>query len=214
MPRGARGPLPRTGEWPYAPFRPGRTGGTLPFMGATTRIRAGTRGTRAAAVAGLAVLAGGALGACRPGDLSSATVAYTTDTTATAQLKREHVDVSWLTCTGSYDDGGGTAARTPTPSETTVVSVDCQGETGDRRKITVTGRVTRAVDGACVRGDLTAKVGGRRVFHVDGLGDCDATPGPTYRPPSKGQPQPTVTVTVTRTIWCKGDPTCWPVEGK
>ncbi len=65
-----------------------------------------------------------------------------------------------------------------------------------------------------MRGDLTAKVGGKVWFHVDGLGDCNATTGPTYRPPTHGQPGPTVTVTVTRTIWCKGDPTCWPVEGK
>ncbi|MGY4994040.1 hypothetical protein [Streptomyces sp. 900105245] len=181
-------------------------------MGASRRIRAGTRGTRTWVVAGLAVLAGGAMVACQ-GDLSTATVAYTTDTTATARLEREDVDVRWLTCTGSYGDRGGTAARTPSPSETTVVSVDCSGETKDRRKITVTGKVTKAVDGACVRGDLTARVGGRQVFHVDGLGDCGATPGPTYRP-SGGGGQPTVTVTVTRTLWCKGDPTCWPVEGK
>ncbi|MFS4095293.1 hypothetical protein [Streptomyces sp. AF1A] len=183
-------------------------------MGALGRMRGGTRGTRAAVAAGLAVVAGGVLAGCQPGDLDTASAAYTTDTTATARLKRQHVDVSWLTCTGRY--AGGSAARgTPSPSESTVVSVDCQGETGDRRKITVTGRVTRAVDGACVRGDLTARVGGRRVFHVSGLGDCDATPGPTYRPPTRpGGGQPTVTVTVTRTIWCKGDPTCWPVEGK
>ncbi|GGW38091.1 lipoprotein [Streptomyces lucensis JCM 4490] len=166
------------------------------------------------AVVGLVVTAGGAMAACRPGDLSSATAAYTTDTTATARLKREHVDVSWLTCTGDYGKGGGAAAGTPSPSETTVVSVDCRGETKDGRKITVTGRVTRAVEGACVRGDLTARVGGRQVFHVSGLGDCDARPRPTYRLPTGGQPRPTVTVTVTRTVWCKGDPTCWPVEGK
>ncbi|MFG2605706.1 hypothetical protein ACGFT2_19500 [Streptomyces sp. NPDC048514] len=187
-------------------------------MGAWTSWTAGARkrrGARAAAVVGLVVVAGGATAACRPGDLSSATVAYTTDTTATAQLKHEHVDVSWLSCTGSYGKGGGPARRTPSPSETTVVSVDCRGETRDRRKITVTGEVTKAVDGACVRGDLTAEVGGRRVFHVRGLGDCDATPpGPTYRPPGGGQPRPTVTVTVTRTVWCESDPGCRPVEGK
>ncbi|MFI9805665.1 hypothetical protein ACIHEJ_15085 [Streptomyces sp. NPDC052301] len=178
-------------------------------------VRGNRRGVQVVAVAGLVVAAGGVLVACQPGDLDTVTAAYTTDTTATARLKQQHVDVSWLSCTGSYGDRGP-AARTPSPSETTVVSVDCQGETKDRRKITVTGKVTRAVDGACVRGDLTAEVGGRRVFHVDGLGDCDATPGPTYRPPTyqPGGGRPTVTVTVTRTLWCKGDPTCWPVEGK
>ncbi|MEU2924689.1 hypothetical protein ABZ636_06445 [Streptomyces sp. NPDC007251] len=169
---------------------------------------------RVVAAGGVVLAAGAALVACQPGDLSTTSAAYTTDTTATAKLKRQHVDVSWLTCTGNY--GGGSAKRTPSPSESTVVSVDCRGETKDGRKITVTGKVTRAVDGACVRGDLTAKVGGRQVFHVDGLGDCDATTGPTYKPPTyqPGGGRPTVTVTVTRTLWCKGDPTCWPVQGK
>ncbi|MFG2635755.1 hypothetical protein ACGFX8_17985 [Streptomyces sp. NPDC048362] len=178
-------------------------------MGARTPI---PRGRRVVAVAGLVVAAGGVLTACRPGDLSSATVAYTTDTTATARLKHEHVDVSWLSCNGNGD--GVAVTRSPSPTESTVVSVDCRGKTEDGRDITVTGKVTKAVDGACVRGDLTAKVGGRQVFHVSGLGDCDATAAPTYRPPTWGQPRPTVTVTVTRTLWCKGDPTCWPVEGK
>ncbi|MGW3203521.1 hypothetical protein [Streptomyces sp. NPDC001135] len=177
-------------------------------------LRGNRRVVRAVAVAGLVVGAGTAVVACQPGDLSSASAAYTTGTTATARLKQQHVDVSWLTCTG--DRGGGSTGKSPSPAESTVVSVDCRGETRGGRKITVTGKVTRAVDGACVRGDLTARVGGRQVFHVDGLGDCDAKPGPTYRPPTyrPGGGRPTVTVTVTRTLWCKGDPTCWPVEGK
>ncbi|MBL1104892.1 hypothetical protein JK361_09845 [Streptomyces sp. 5-8] len=171
-------------------------------MGAWRGIR---RGPRAVAVAGLVVLAGGAAVACQPGGLGSATVAYTTDQTATTALERRHVDVNWLTCTGVYgdDDGGGKA---PSPAETTVVSVDCRGETDDGRKIVVTGLVTKAVDGACVRGDLKATVAGRQVFHVGGLGDCAAKPGPTYHLPTGGQPKPTVTVTVTRTVW--------PVPGK
>lgn len=176
-------------------------------------LRGNRRGVRGVAAVGLVVGVGAAVVACQPGDLSSASAAYTTDATATARLKQQHVDVSWLTCTGNY--GGRPAGKSPSPGESTVVSVDCRGETRDGRKITVTGKVTRAVDGACVRGDLTAKVGGRQVFHVDGLGDCDATPGPTYRPPTyRPGGRPTVTVTVTRTLWCKGDPTCWPAEGK
>lgn len=172
------------------------------------------------AAAGLAALAAGGVVACDPGGLSTASVAYTTDRTATAELNRRHTSVQWLSCTAHYGSGGRTATAgkpTPSASRTTVASVDCQGKTKDGRKITVTGKVTRAVSGACVRGNLTAKVGGRVLFHVSGLGDCDATTGPTYRPPithgpTGGQPGPTVTVT--RTIWCKGDPTCWPVEGK
>ncbi|MEU1405697.1 hypothetical protein ABZ471_25650 [Streptomyces sp. NPDC005728] len=186
-------------------------------MGVLRRIRRRPRPARVLGVAGLAAVTVGVVTACQPGDLSSATVAYTTDRTATAELGRQHVDVNWLTCTGSYGKAGYTPGKTPSPSETTVVSVDCQGETRDGRKITVTGKVTKAVDGACVRGDLTARVAGRQVFHVGGLGDCDATPKPPYTPPATYRPpggQPTVTVTVTRTLWCKGDPTCWPVQGK
>ncbi|MGW3143754.1 MULTISPECIES: hypothetical protein [Streptomyces] len=189
-------------------------------MGALRRIWRRPRGTRVAAVAGLAVVAVGGAVACQPGDLSTASVAYTTDKTATAELERQHADVRWLTCTGNYGNGnkGYTPGKTPSPTESTVVSVDCQGKTNDGRKITVTGKVTKAVDGACVRGDLVAKVGGKEWFHVKGLGNCDAKPGPTYTPPVTYRPsdghQPVPTVTVTRTIWCKGDPTCWPVEGK
>ncbi|QTD98460.1 hypothetical protein S1361_13955 [Streptomyces cyanogenus] len=159
------------------------------------------------AVAGLVAAGAGAVVACQPGGLGSATVAYTTDRTATAALEHRHVNVDWLSCTGHQGDDG-THGTSPAPSESTVVSVDCQGQTDDGRKIVVTGLVTKAVDGACVRGDLTAKVGGRQVFRVAGLGNCSAKPGPTYRAPTGGQPEPdvTVTVTVTRTVW--------PVQGK
>ncbi|MFD4789432.1 hypothetical protein ACFWN1_20700 [Streptomyces sp. NPDC058459] len=181
-------------------------------MGASRWIRRGPRPVRLLAVTGLAVLAAGTVTACQPGELGAASVAYTTDSTATDALKRRDVNVSWLTCTGRQ--GGGQASGSPSGS--TVVTVDCQGRTKDGRDIAVTGRVTRAVNGACVRGNLTAEVGGRRVFRVSGLGDCDAapayTPPATYRPP--GQPRPTVTVTVTRTLWCENDPACRPVEGK
>ncbi|MET8243003.1 hypothetical protein ABZV31_00335 [Streptomyces sp. NPDC005202] len=191
-------------------------------MGVWRRIRRRARGRRVMAAAGLAVAAAGGAVACDPGGLSSASVAYTTDRTATAELNRQHASVRWLSCTATYGSGNKAytpGKSTPSASETTVASVDCRGQTNDGRDITVTGKVTRAVDGACVRGDLTAKVGGKVWFHVHGLGDCSATTGPTYTPPvtyrpTHGQPGPTVTVTVTRTIWCKGDPTCWPVEGK
>ncbi|MFB7509904.1 hypothetical protein [Streptomyces broussonetiae] len=183
-------------------------------MGAFRWVRYGSHGARVVGAAGAVVVAGGALVACQPTGLDSMTAAYTTGRTATAGLKQQHVDVSWLSCTG-HDRSNGTAG-TLSPTGTGAVFVDCKGETGHRQKITVTGRVTKVVDGACVRGDLTAWVGGRQVFHVSGLGDCNATPGPTYKPPTyrPGGGRPTVTVTVTRTLWCKGDPTCWPVEGK
>jgi len=144
-------------------------------------------------------------------------VAFTTDQTATKELERRKVDVQWLSCTANYGNSNknsqGRAA--PSASETTVADVDCQGQTKDGRDITVTGKVTRAVNGACVRGDLTAKVGGKQWFHVTGLGNCNATPSPIINPThGNGQPGATVTVTVTKTIWCKGHPQCWPVEGK
>lgn len=184
-------------------------------MGVLRRIRR-PKGRRLAAVTGIVAVAVGGAVACQPGDLSSAAVAYTTDQTATTQLQRQHVDVRWLSCTGTYGDGdkAATSAGTPAPSETTVVSVDCQGQTGDHKDITVKGQVTRAVDGKCVRGDLRATVGGKEVFHVSGLGNCNATPTPpvSYHPVTPGGPGPTVTVT--KTIWCQGDPTCWPVQGK
>ncbi|WP_199880880.1 hypothetical protein [Streptomyces kebangsaanensis] len=190
-------------------------------MGALRRIPYLPRGRRVLAGAVLAVGAVGGAVACDPGGLSTASAAYTTDRTATDELNRRHASVRWLTCTGDYGGGRTYTPGKPTPSasETTVVTVDCRGETKDGRRITVTGRVTRAVDGACVRGDLTAKVGGKVWFHVNGLGDCDATTGPTYRPPvtyrpTHGQPGPVVTATVTRTIWCPDDPVCRPVQGK
>jgi hypothetical protein len=153
------------------------------------------------------VVAGAAVG-CDAAGLTAGSVAYTTDGVATDEIERRGVDVRWLTCTAGYGGASGAAG------EETVASVECQGETGDGRDITVTGRVTRAVDGACVRGDLTAEVGAKQLFRVSGLGDCaSATPSPV-RPPDSGRPgQPTVTVTVTRTVWCTDDPQCGP-KGK
>ena len=186
-------------------------------MGALRRNWRRPRAQRVAAVAGLAIVAVGGAVACDPGGLNSASVAFTTDQTATKELERRKVDVQWLSCTANYGNNNkNSQGRTaPSASETTVADVDCQGQTKDGRDITVTGKVTRAVNGACVRGDLTAKVGGKRWFHVTGLGNCNATPSPIINPThGNGQPGATVTVTVTKTIWCKGHPQCWPVEGK
>ncbi|MGI5375325.1 hypothetical protein ACQEV2_13955 [Streptomyces sp. CA-251387] len=171
-----------------------------------------TQVARAAGVVGLVVVAVGGAVACDPGGLSSATVAFTTDQTVTEELERQKADVQWLNCTGSYEDGkGGSAA--PTATENTVVKVDCEGETKDGKDITVTGRITRAVSGACVRGDLVAKIDGKEWFHVNGLGNCNATPSPVNPGGGGQQPGPTVTVTVTKTVYCKQHPNCWP-EGK
>lgn len=167
-----------------------------------------------------AVLVVGGLVACEPGGIGTATVSYTTDQTVTRELDRQQAQVRWLTCNASRDgDGDGAtasagegAAGEKTAGEKTVVTVDCEGETDDGKDITVHGKVTRVVDGACVRGDLTAEVGGEQVFRVDGLGNCDATSAPPADRPSPEEPGPTVTVT--RTIWCPDDPHCRPVQGK
>ncbi|MFF9115721.1 hypothetical protein ACF09Y_08930 [Streptomyces massasporeus] len=181
-------------------------------MGASTRYRLGPRGRRVAVAAAFAVLAVGGAVACEPGGISSASVAYTTDETVTKELNRQKADVRWLTCTASYGDNGGKSS--PSARERTVATVDCEGETKDGKDITVDGKVTHAVDGACVRGNITAKVDGKVWFQVDGLGDCDSTTPPPVGGPGGGGPGPTVTVTVTQTVWCDRYPDCRPVEGK
>ncbi|MFI8895299.1 hypothetical protein [Streptomyces paradoxus] len=181
-------------------------------MGASTRYRLGPRGRRVAVAATFAAVAVGGAAACEPGSISSASVAYTTDETVTKELNRQKAGVRWLTCTASYGESGGKAS--PSARERTVATVDCEGETDDGKDITVDGRVTHAVDGACVRGKITAKVDGKVWFEVDGLGDCNSTSPPPVGGPPGGQPGPTVTVTVTQTIWCEQYPDCRPVEGK
>lgn len=186
-------------------------------MGALRRIRRRVAGRRGPAAAGLAVVTVLGLAACEPGDgLSSAAVAYTTDQAGTAELERQHVDVRWLSCSASYgsDNKAYTPGHTPSASARTVADVDCQGRTKDGRDISLKGKVTREVEGKCVRGDLTAKVGGKEWFHVNVLGNCNAVSTPSYTPPVYHQPGATATVTVTKTMWCKGDPTCWPAQGK
>jgi hypothetical protein len=173
-------------------------------MGEVTR----TRRRRAGAVTLLVVTGVGAAVACDPNGLDAATVSYTTDRMATHELGRHGVDIRRLTCQAK---GPGDRTPSPSPGATAVATVDCRGETTDGRGITVTGRITRAVNGQCVRGNLVARVGTREVFRVSGLGDCDAgpsAPAATYRPPDG--PQPTVTVTVTKTLWCQTSPGCWP----
>ncbi|MFF9772426.1 hypothetical protein ACF1HJ_01880 [Streptomyces sp. NPDC013978] len=181
-------------------------------MGAWKRLRAyRTGGRRLLLGAGLGVCAVAGLVACEGGGLNTGAVAFTTDQLATKELEREGLDVQWLTCTASYDGEGGGKSASPSSSVATVAKVDCQGEDKEGRDITVTGKVTKEVNGRCVRGDLTAKVDGKEWFHVEGLGDCDAPE--SGQPGAPGQPGPTATVTVTQTIWCQKDPACVP-EGK
>ncbi|MCF1646149.1 MULTISPECIES: hypothetical protein [Streptomyces] len=181
-------------------------------MGASKSHRPVPRGRRVAIAAAFAVVAVGGAVACEPGSVSAASVAYTTDETVTKELNRQKAGVRWLTCTASYGENGGKSS--PSARERTVATVDCEGETDDGKDITVDGKVTHAVDGACVRGNITAKVDGKVWFQVDGLGDCNSSTPPPVGGPANGQPGPTVTVTVTQTIWCERYPDCRPVEGK
>ncbi|MFJ3665016.1 hypothetical protein ACIPSE_01025 [Streptomyces sp. NPDC090106] len=174
-------------------------------MGALRRIWGRPRRQRGAAVAVLALAVGAGAVACDPAGLNSASVAYTTDQTVTKELERQKADVRWLTCQASY----GTRS-TPTATENAIAEVHCTGETTDGKDIKVDGKITRVVNGQCVRGELTAKVDGKTWFQVNGLGNCNATPEPVNNQPQGG----TVTVTVTETIWCDKYPDCRPVQGK
>ncbi|MEU2245642.1 hypothetical protein [Streptomyces sp. NPDC019224] len=156
----------------------------------------------------LAAAAVTGLSACEPADgigaLNTASVAVTTDRTATRALEHEGVQVRWLTCTASLGGEGAKASPARSGASTAparrVADVDCDGMTKDGREITLGGRVTQAVEGRCVRGDMTAKTGGRAVFRATLLGDCSApaTTAPPPGPPGRHDgPTATVTVTVT-----------------
>ncbi|MGW1406084.1 hypothetical protein [Streptomyces sp. NPDC002403] len=146
----------------------------------------------------------GAVG-CEPvGGLNSASIAVTTDQVGTGALERNGVDVRWLSCTAGVDrEGFGAGAASPAASANRIADVDCTGKTGNGEAITLTGKVTQALGGRCVRGDLTAKAGGRSVFRADVLGDCDAAPSTAVVNPQPAgggagfRPAVTVTVTVT-----------------
>ncbi|MFE7842589.1 hypothetical protein ACFU53_42955 [Streptomyces sp. NPDC057474] len=209
-------------------------------MGAWRRIRAyRTGGRRLLLGVGLGIGAVAGLVACEGGGLNTGAIAFTTDQMGTKELERQGLDVQWLNCTASYDsDGDGDKqgddkqgddkqgddkqgddkkSKSPSSSANTVANVDCTGEDKEGRDISLTGKVTKEVNGKCVRGDLTAKVDGKEWFHVDVLGNCNAPdPTPSAGLPDPDQPDrpgPTATVTVTQTIWCQKDPQCWP-EGK
>ncbi|MCX0243769.1 hypothetical protein NEH16_21710 [Streptomyces drozdowiczii] len=151
----------------------------------------------------LAAAAVTGLTACEPADgagaLNTASVAFTTDRTATRALEHEGVRVRWLTCTASLDGGGATRSRTPSATRQEA-EVHCDGKTTSGGDIALDGQVTYAVEGRCVRGDMTAKTGGRAVFRATLLGDCTApaTTAPPAGTPGRGNgPTATVTVTVT-----------------
>jgi hypothetical protein len=154
--------------------------------------------------------------ACEPIDgLNSASVALTTDRTGTGALERKGVDVQWLNCTAEVEGGGTTpSSASPSASVRQVAHVDCRGRTAGGKDVTLAGKVTKEVNGLCVRGDLTGKVGDRTVLRADVLGNCDAAPSTGgVTPPTGGAgggsgggggARPTVTVTVTVTEYAQG----------
>ncbi|PSM43320.1 hypothetical protein C6Y14_10850 [Streptomyces dioscori] len=176
-------------------------------MGALRRIR-----HRGPAITLAAVSAVFALVACEPGDgLNTAAVAITTDQKGTSELEKRGVDVQWLTCTASY---GEKNEPSPSASVHSVASVDCTGETKDGQDISIKGQVTQEVDGTCVRGDLTATVGGKEVFRLNVLGNCQANTPPADNPTTPPPDQPGATVTVTRTVTVYPNPSCSCISGK
>ncbi|GBQ00114.1 hypothetical protein SSP531S_15240 [Streptomyces spongiicola] len=175
-------------------------------MTAPLRLRCLPRPLRVLTASACAALTASGLVACDPGTsggLSAMAVSYTTDRAGTRALEEEGVPVHWLSCSARLNSATGAS-----PSGRAAAGVDCEGETGDGARITITGTVTQEIGGRCVHGDLTAKSDGRRVFRAYVLGDCNAplptaTRTPWSFPPAPGNggaPRPTVTATVTVTV--------------
>ncbi|MEU9606899.1 hypothetical protein [Streptomyces sp. NPDC048057] len=177
------------------------------------------RTTVRAATAGLAGAALVVLTACEPTahELSANSVSLTTDQTATSTLERIGFDVRWFSCTttveraeGKNGDGDvrGDGATKPAPGGVTEpATVACEGKTRKGQPITLKGKVTDEIAGACVRGDLDARVDGQLVFEARYLGNCAGGPSgtttrdaSTRRPAADERARPTVTVTVTETV--------------
>ncbi|MFE9865915.1 hypothetical protein ACFYPZ_24780 [Streptomyces sp. NPDC005506] len=146
--------------------------------------------------------------------MNSASVALTTDRAGTAALEGKGVDVRWLNCTAEVEGVGATpSSPSPSASVRQVAQVDCRGRTVGGKDITLAGKVTKEVNGTCVRGDLTGRVSDRTVLRADVLGNCGAAPSTRVVTPSTGGggggngegggnggvggARPTVTVTVT-----------------
>lgn len=142
------------------------------------------------ALAAVTVAAVAGATACDPdaaGGLNSAAVALATDQAGTRALEQAGLTVQWMSCTAEM----GTRPGAPSPSAGSsgqVARVNCEGETKDRKKLTIKGKVTEEREGRCVRGDLTATAGDRVVFRVQALGNCG-----TGRPTGSGQPTRTTT---------------------
>ncbi len=185
--------------------------GTLSSMGAFRWLR-GRRLLWGTGVVGIVGVGVGALVGCEPtaGGLSAINVSVTTDQLATRALERNNVTVQWLACSGQVEGTGKTSKGSPPP--VTAVGVDCQGRSGDGKKIIVYGRVTGISGDSCVRGNLTAKVGGRTVFTSTVLGSCAGGGGPTSAPSgtASGPDQPAPRPSRTHRPWPTSSDSCAP----
>ncbi|AZK94005.1 hypothetical protein [Streptomyces tsukubensis] len=169
------------------------------------RRTVGTRGTAAVrlrALAAAVAVAAAAAGttACEPRErtLSSSSVAMTTKHTARATLERIGFDIRSFSCTatvaGERSRTGPSAVPAGAPGTATVA---CEGSTRTGQAVALKGKVTDETAGACVRGDLDARVDGKLVFEAQYLGQCDKgrSRAPATRTPGE-RPRPAVTKTV------------------
>ncbi|MEU7045442.1 hypothetical protein AB0A77_30905 [Streptomyces varsoviensis] len=143
-------------------------------------------------------------------------MSVTTDQLATRALERNNVPVQWLACSGQVEGTGKKDKGSPPP--VTAVGVDCQGQTKDGKKIIVYGRVTGISGDSCVRGNLTAKVGGKTVFTATVLGSCDGdgdgeSPGPSSGGGRTDAPAPHQP-TQSHQPWPSASDTCSPKQSE
>lgn len=124
-----------------------------------------------------AVVAATAMTGCEPrdGGVTAIAVSVTTDKVSTSALERGGVGVRWLTCNADLKrtPTAGASASGTGDSGTTDASVNCRGRTEDDKAIGVSGKVTYVRENHCVRGDLTGKIAGTKVFRANVIGECD-----------------------------------------
>ncbi|MET8012579.1 hypothetical protein ABZU86_12580 [Streptomyces sp. NPDC005271] len=160
-------------------------------MGVLSQVRQGRALPALAAALAVAVAVTG----CEPrdgGGVSSISVAVTTDRVASRALEKGGVGVRWLTCTADLKSDrtvGASASGESRRTGRTDATVNCRGRTENDKDIKVTGKVTYVRENHCVRGDLTGKVDGRKVFEAKVIGECDGGGRETERPgPTRSHP--------------------------
>ncbi|MEU1803259.1 hypothetical protein [Streptomyces sp. NPDC019937] len=142
-----------------------------------------------------AVAAAVAATGCEPrdGGVTAIAVSITTDKVGTSALERGGVGVRWLTCNADLKTRptAGASASGTGDSGTTDATVNCRGRTEDDKAIGIGGRVTYVRKNHCVRGDLTGRIAGAKVFEANVIGECDGgddtgSPTPARTHPGDG----------------------------